>query len=509
MITYVSRKLVSMWNQLIGKKGRITSHHSPPLRTKDVQLDNNYVKDLAKKYTGKLLLRDEIVVQEALFQKLLTYRIFTPIPSIQNGLFFTKCIRCNNKKKSLFAEIPCSRCQKRHRYCRNCINMGRVMECEHLYYWSGERYHWPQLKSPCTWNGTLTEAQQHAADKIMETVKRGGEQLVWAVTGAGKTEMLFQGITTALELGKRVCIATPRADVVRELLPRLQRAFTSLHIQALYSGSRDNDGTAQLMIATTHQLLRYQHAFDVLIIDEIDAFPFHHDKSLQFAARRAAKKNAARIYLTATPRKKLRNRVMTKKIDYVFVPVRFHGLPLEIPNLFYCSSLKRRLENNMLPEKFIQWLKEREKPTRQMLIFVPTIQLANSLREPLISLFLHHQLISNQKEMISVHAEDKVREEKITSFREKKIYALITTTILERGVTFPSIDVAVLDAGHIIFDEAALVQITGRAGRSPVDPKGEVVFFHDGKTDAMIMARDSILEMNKRAMKLTTNSKKE
>src|SRR5699024_11776304 len=81
----------------------------------------------------------------------------------------------------------------------------------------------------------------------------------------------------------------------------------------------------------------------------------------------------------------------------------------------------------------------------------------------------------------------------------KEIFILLTTTILERGVTFPSVDVAVLDAGHDVFDEAALVQIAGRAGRSPDDPDGEVVFFHDGKTESIVDAVRSIKTMDKRA----------
>ena len=65
-------------------------------------------------------------------------------------------------------------------------------------------------------------------------------------------------------------------------------------------------------------------------------------------------------------------------------------------------------------------------------------------------------------------------------------------------VTLPAIDVAVLNAGHHVFDEAALVQIAGRAGRSPEDPDGDVAFFHDGKTNAMVQAIQAIEAMNKR-----------
>ncbi|MEY8741167.1 helicase-related protein [Bacillales bacterium AN1005] len=61
--------------------------------------------------------------------------------------------------------------------------------------------------------------------------------------------------------------------------------------------------------------------------------------------------------------------------------------------------------------------------------------------------------------------------------RNKEIKLLITTTILERGVTFPNIDVAVLGAEDAVFTASALIQIAGRAGRSVKNPFGDVAFF--------------------------------
>ncbi|WP_324609844.1 DEAD/DEAH box helicase [Oceanobacillus damuensis] len=341
--------------------------------------------------------------------------------------------------------------------------------------------------------------QQKAAERIVAAIQTiEQELLVWAVCGAGKTEMLFPGITDALKHGKRICIATPRADVVQELLPRLQRAFTKVSIQALYGGSNDKQGTAQLMIATTHQLLRYQAAFDVMIIDEIDAFPYHADESLSFAARRAKKNQSTTIYLTATPRKQHKALINRKKLPHVFVPVRFHGQPLPVPRKKMCFGLKRDLHKNFPPSPFFKWMNSRQNPDRQLLIFVPTISLAEKLKDNVFKILQQEGQIHSKEKLQYVHAADPDRENKVQDFRERKISVLITTTILERGVTFPSVDVAVFDAGHEVFDEAALVQIAGRAGRSPDDPTGEVMFFHDGKTENMVQAIESIKSMNKR-----------
>ncbi|MFS8630523.1 MAG: DNA/RNA helicase, partial [Bacillales bacterium] len=131
--------------------------------------------------------------------------------------------------------------------------------------------------------------------------------------------------------------------------------------------------------------------------------------------------------------------------------------------------------------------------------FVPTIQLAEQLKVETAAVLLLKKLIKDESEVAFAHAEDELREEKVRQFRQRNIYCLLTTTILERGVTFPSVDVVVLQANHDVFDEAALVQISGRAGRAKDDPDGEVIFIHDGKTEALVDAVHAIKKMNLRA----------
>lgn len=450
-------------------------------------------------YSGKLLLRHEIYLDDATFQKLLINGSFQIIQPFKQQLFIHTCQRCGNTNQSYIGKIDCACCKQEHIYCRKCIEMGRVMSCEPLYLWMGITPSWPLHENPCTWTGTLTTVQAQAAKRIVRAIHLAEKELlVWAVCGAGKTEMLFPGITEALQQGKRICIATPRADVVRELKPRMQQAFQHVLVQALYGGSKDKDGAAQLIIATTHQLLRFQDAFDLMIIDEIDAFPYHTDPSLPFATKRASKTSSTTIYLTATPRKQQQSLIRRKKLPHIFVPVRYHGYPLPVPQMKMTFSLRKALQHYQPPVQFISWLKLRDNPNRQLLIFVPTTALAEQLQVNVSTMMIKEKLIQYNREVDFVHAKDSQRAEKVQHFRNKSIKVMITTTILERGVTFPSVDVAILDAGHEVFDEAALVQIAGRAGRSADDPTGEVMFFHDGKTEAMVQAISAIKQMNKR-----------
>lgn len=439
-------------------------------------------------FAGKLLLRQEIPLSDEQINQLVASSVFTKVDSIEPHLWGHRCRRCGNKASHLFGLMPHTNCKKECRYCRACIQMGRVLECEPLYV--GSSYvNWPAHEDPCAWQGELTVYQQNAADQLVDLVEKGaGEKLVWAVCGAGKTEMLFPAITKALETGKRICLATPRTDVVRELLPRLQKAFPEVRMQALYGDSPDKTGDAPLILATTHQLLRYGRAFDVMIVDEVDAFPFHNDDSLHYACKRAAKMDASIIYLTATPRKAQKKRMRRKELPVVFVPKRFHGHPLPVPQLKLTPTLHRFLKKGELPPKLLKQIAEQQASPRQLLLFLPSIKKAEE-----IALLLKGKGYTVE----AVHAEDVDRAEKIAAFRDKKYRVLVTTTILERGVTFPSVDVFVIDAGHGVFDEAALVQIAGRAGRSHEDPTGNVHFYHIGKTDALLNAIESIEYMNR------------
>ncbi len=83
--------------------------------------------------------------------------------------------------------------------------------------------------------------------------------------------------------------------------------------------------------------------------------------------------------------------------------------------------------------------------------------------------------------------------------RDGELTILISTTILERGVTFPCVDVFVVEANHCLFTKSSLIQIGGRVGRSMDRPTGELLFFHDGLNVAIKKAIKEIKQMNKEA----------
>jgi competence protein ComFA len=402
------------------------------------------------------------------------------------------CNRCGNSAHHYFGAFPCARCGQLCHYCRKCIMMGRVSSCSPLVYWSGPPPLISTVDHPLVWQGTLSDGQQHASDKLVEALHLNEDLLLWAVCGAGKTEVLFAGINSALSAGKRVCLATPRTDVVLELTPRLRKVFPHTSVASLYGGSEDRHQFASLTIATTHQLLRFYHAFDMMIVDEVDAFPYTADESLQFAVQQARKKESSLIFLTATPNEKWQRQCRLGKRNFVTIPGRFHRHPLSLPTFVWCGNWKNKLNKNVLPENVVQWVRNRLLSQKQALVFFPNIRLMDK------AISILHTLDSRIE---SVHAEDPLRKEKVQKMRNKETPILLTTTILERGVTLPNIDVAVVGAEEDIFTESALVQISGRVGRSSTYPSGNITFFHYGKSLAMIKAYKQIAQMNKEALK--------
>lgn len=451
-----------------------------------------YNSNLQLLLTGKQLLFDDLPfpleeIQNHYENGYITYR-----KGIEKKKNQPVCSRCGNKEENWFAQFPCSRCGEICLYCRKCLMMGRISTCTPLIGWNGPAPKHLLPEKILEWKGQLSLGQQTASNGVVNAIKNMTELLVWAVCGAGKTEVLFAGIESALASKKRVCIATPRTDVVLELTPRLKSAFPGISVASLYGGSEDRHLYAPLTIATTHQLLRFYHAFDTIILDEVDAFPYTVEESLQHAAIQARKPESAMIYLTATPNEKWQRECRAGKRAFTTIPARFHRYRLPIPHFKWCGNWQNQLLKDKLPANVLHWIKERLENDKQALLFFPHIALMEKAL-PIIRKLA--------PDIEAVHAEDPDRKEKVQKMRNKKLPLMLTTTILERGVTFPNIDVAVVGAEDNIFTESALVQIAGRAGRSKDFPDGVVTFFHYGKTEAMLKARKQIISMNQEGVK--------
>ncbi|QHW35166.1 DEAD/DEAH box helicase family protein [Paenibacillus rhizovicinus] len=314
--------------------------------------------------------------------------------------------------------------------------------------------------------------------------------LLWAVTGAGKTEMIFPLIESCLDRGGRALIATPRRDVVLELDPRIRKAFPDASVVTLYGGSEQRWEQGVITLATTHQLFRFREGFDLVIVDEIDAFPYHGDPMLHYAAENVRKPDGVHVLLSATPPAALRMEARLGRLAHVRVPVRFHRHPLPVPVLIRIPPVRKLLKQRSLPRRLALSLRRSIERGAQLFVFVQQIRDVEPLAAQLRHLFPSITIGGTS-------SQDHDRASKVMRFRAREIRLLVTTTILERGVTVPKSDVFILDADGKLFDDASLIQMAGRAGRSKDDPAGNVYFCGSARTRAQQSAVAQIRGMNR------------
>lgn len=404
---------------------------------------------------------------------------------------FYHCNRCENEVQERFTVFHCARCKGPCAYCRQCLKMGRVSVCTELLYWKGPPLVFKQ-EHVNQWQGKLTSLQEKASRALMKSNRNLQSHLVFAVCGAGKTELLFEPIYQLLKEGKRICVAAPRVDVILELEPRFKAAFPKTSITALYGGAKQSDQPAQLILATTHQLYRFQKAFDVIFVDEADAFPYTADETLQKAVKKAAKQGAPIHFVTATPTEKMK-RAATEQNAISIIPRRFHGHPLPIPQYEPLWRYHEQIKKGKLPIKLLQWIQKQLTQEKPFLLFFHNIELMG-IALPLI------QEIDGRIQ--AVHAADEHRKEHVLALRNQEVPGLLTTTILERGITIPNVQVAVVGAEQSIFNKSALIQIGGRVGRAMDAPEGEFILYHHGVSYAMDEAKREIIQLNQKEYKI-------
>ncbi len=442
---------------------------------------------------GRLITKREILKHQEIEWDNIKNKLIS-IEAVQNK----QCMRCANHHIDCFGEIPAQPAfgfETIRYYCLNCLNMGRIAEGDILYYLESPPKIFLMVKEILTWEGTLSPEQHRASqDLIMSLVDINRPHMIHAVTGAGKTEMIFPVIEYIIKTGGRVVVASPRIDVCLELAPRLQDAFKKIPVQLLYGGQEEQYRYTPITVSTTHQLLRFNKAFDLVIVDEVDAFPYAGDASLHYAVVRAKKDTGKLVYLTATPDQHLMTQVAEDKLTLTTLPARYHRHALPEPIFEWIGDWREAIDKGNRTSKLFKLIERFFQIHGVKLFFVPSINIAEKLFS-----WLEQATPELAKQMTVVHSKDPQRKEKVESLRQGNYQALISTTILERGVTFTNCHVCIIGAEDRLYTLAALVQMSGRVGRKWDYPTGQLIYAHGGVTQAMLSAREQILQMNSQA----------
>ena len=351
-----------------------------------------------------------------------------------------ECQRCGNKDPTYFY------LGSKGYYCRKCIRFSRILIEEEL---EPLNYEVDDKANDYSFKYTLTNKQIEAASKCANYLNEDCDVLLNCVCGAGKTEIVVKSISEYLAKGLKVAYAIARKEVVIELAKRFQRIFPNARVTSVYGGHH-SCLTGDLIVCTDHQLYRYYKTFDLLILDEVDAFPLKGNETLMNIALNSAKGRI--IFSTATVDQMLMNILSKRKYSEVNLYVRPSNSPLCVPRILFLSSMLLVIYLTILMHQI----------TNQCIIFV-------SSKKQCVSLY---KLFSHLYPCIYVYADLKERNDFIRDFKDKKYQFIFATSVLERGITISGIDVIIIDNKNV-FDEANIIQMLGRVGRDINNTNGK------------------------------------
>jgi len=363
-----------------------------------------------------------------------------------------KCPRCGNDNPQLFGTI------KGRTYCRKCIGFHRVFTDDQT---APQKVTGTPLDVSYTLDFNLSERQELISQTLVTSYESGESALVLAVCGSGKTEISYEVIRHVLAKGGRVCFTIPRKALCQELYDRFVSCFHGVGIGLIYGGHQINVN-APFVICTTHQLYRFtQTPFDLILIDEADAFPFYGDEVLNAMFHQCAGRVYVKMSATLTSSDMHGEKVL-------IMNRRYHGHDLPVPRIL---KRPRQLWLPVVKTNIRRMLKNKEK----VLVYVPLLSDVDTWTRQLSRAF--------RVKGVSSHTEN--INEAIGELKSGQIEALVTTTILERGITVPGAQAIVVHASHRIYDERTLMQISGRVGRKPDAPDGTILFLDESVSEAM------------------------
>lgn len=374
---------------------------------------------------------------------------------------FFICPLCGNRDVETFGIL------NGKTYCRKCLP---------FYGEKAEEIKYTPIVTVADIDYDLTSEQKDISNKVVTNYLKGKNTLIYAVCGAGKTELVFAVIEKALSMGQQIGFTVPRREVVIEIAQRIKNAFPKVRVISVF-GDQTDVLTGQIIVLTTHQLYRYPTYFDLLIFDEIDAFPYKGDLVLEALFNKSVRGNF--VMLSATPSQKLLKEFVKKGV-IITLFTRFHGQKIPVP----VAKRGFGVLNFMLLVYYLEHFIKMDKP---VLVFVPTIKKAN---------FIYNLLRILVKKGNLVHSKIQDNSTIINDFKRFKYNYLVTTTILERGITIKGLQVIIYSADHVIYDAASLIQIAGRVGRKMEESDGQVIFIITKETDEIKAAISDINTKN-------------
>ena len=354
----------------------------------------------------------------------------------------------------------CNLCKSDNVYNNRCLDCG--FSNKELYFierYINNKTHYYKL------DFELSLKQKKASNFFLEKYMKKENAYLNAVCGSGKTEIMYETINYALNNNDKVLIAIPRKEIVMELYNRLKEVFVNTTIKAL--DGLHHDDNAELLISTVHQLIHYEDEFDLIILDEADAYPFSFNDYLKRLLHKSLKKDGVLIVMSATEKEKI-------KYEKFTLNRRYHNHDLKMPEFYKINE-----EDVLYSKEFNNIISNKD---RKFIIYTSSIKKALYIGN-----ILNSKVVSSKNEHTQEIVED---------FKRNNDKLLVSTTILERGITIKGLDVIIIDASSSVFTKETIIQICGRVGRKIDDPIGNIYIFYQTNSLKFRRVREYINRMN-------------
>jgi primosomal protein N' (replication factor Y) len=219
----------------------------------------------------------------------------------------------------------------------------------------------------------LTEEQQAVVAEVVEGLGRGFETyLLYGITGSGKTEVYMRAVAGALERGYQALVLVPEIALISQT-ERLFRGRFGDCIALLHSGLSEGErfdqwmrilrGEANVAIGARSAIFAPFDRLSLIIVDEEHDDSYKQESKLRYHARdlavvRAKLQSAVALLGSATPSIQSYHNVRKRK---------FRGL-----------HLRKRIEDQVLPEVQVVDLRQGEEPRRTKPFMTPELKEAMS-----------------------------------------------------------------------------------------------------------------------------------
>lgn len=234
---------------------------------------------------------------------------------------------------------------------------------------------------------TLSSEQETALNKIKESLEKGvfSSQLLFGVTGSGKTEVYLQAIEKALSLGKSALMLVPEISLTGQTLQRIRSRFpgqVAIHHHRLSEGERLSafekmlSGEAKIALGARSAIFSPLKEVGLIIVDEEHepSYKQNDDKpcyqARDVAVVRAKFLNATVVLGSATP--SLESYYNVEKGKYQISCLKSRADAASMPKV---RLIDMRLEYqkkgfSLFSEPLLEAIRERQKTGQQSILFL-------------------------------------------------------------------------------------------------------------------------------------------